>query len=327
MDRFAIIIPYFGKFRPSINLFLESCRRNPKIDWLFYTDCPWPSQEPKPVNIRWTEATLEETKRLAEEKLQVPVKLERPYKLCDLKVFYGKIYEDDLKDYSWWGFGDTDIVYGDIHGFLENIGYSHWDKINCWGHLTLLRNTPECVQAYKTELTGTVQWQDVLASETNVGFDERDYNPKFLAAGKTIYEGLWSADIDIFYKRMRCVDTKTIRYFCKLKIPSFAPTNYAYQLFATVEGKTYRFYLDQKNTVCREEFAYIHFREEAPIHIEDEREDTYIISRHGFYPVEDPDSLQDPNKFKNLVSRMNLQERWPKETARFLFHLLRSRNY
>jgi len=327
MDRFAVIIPYFGKFRPSINLFLESCRRNPKIDWLFYTDCPWPSQDTLPANIRWTKTTLEATKLLAEEKLQVPVALERPYKLCDLKVFYGKIYEDDLKEYTWWGFGDTDIVYGDIHGFLEKIGYSSWDKINCWGHLTLLRNNPECVEAYKTELPGTVQWQEVLAAETNMGFDERDYNPKFLAAGRTIYEGLWSADIDIFYKRMRCVDEKTIRYFCKLKIPRFAPKNYAYQLFATVEGKTYRYYLKDKNTVCREEFAYIHFREEAPIYITDEKEDSYIISRHGFYPVEDPDSLQDPVKFKELVGRMNLQERWPKETARFLFHLARSRRY
>ena len=175
MDRFAVIIPYFGKFRPSINLFLESCRRNPKIDWLFYTDCSWPSKEPKPSNIRWTEATLEATKQLAEEKLQTPVKLERPYKLCDLKVFYGKIYEDDLKDYTWWGFGDTDIVYGDIHGFLEKINYNQWDKINCWGHLTLLRNTPNCVEGYKTELPGTVHWQEVLASETNTGFDDSRY--------------------------------------------------------------------------------------------------------------------------------------------------------
>lgn len=323
MDRIAIIIPYFGKFRQSINLFLESCRRNPQIDWLFYTDCPWPSAEPIPANIRWTFTTLEATKALAEEKLQAPVNLERPYKLCDLKVFYGKIYEDDLKEYSWWGFGDTDVIYGDIHGFLKKIAYQNWDKINCWGHFTLLRNNSACVEAYKTELPGAIGWQEVLSSETNVGYDERDYNPKFLSTGKTIYEGLWSADIDIFYKRMRCVDTKTIRCFCKLKIPKFAPVNYAHQLFAIEGGKTYRFYLGSDGKVRKEEFAYIHFREEAPIHIS-VREDTFLISRHGFYPVEDRDALQDPVKFKALVGRINLQERWPKETARFFFHLYRS---
>ena len=306
MDRFAIIIPYFGKFRPSINLFLESCRRNPQIDWLFYTDCPWPSAEPMPANIRWTASTLEATKALAERKLNAPVNLTRPYKLCDLKVFYGKIFEDDLSEYTWWGFGDTDIIYGDIRGFLDKINYDSWDKINCWGHLTLLRNNPECVEAYKTVLPGAIDWKDVLASETNVGYDERDYNPKFLSAGKTIYEGLWSADIDIFYKRMRCVDVKTIRCFCKLKIPRFAPRNYAYQVFASVAGKTYRFYLAADRKVCREEFAYIHFREEAGSYLTDIKEDTFIISRHGFYPVTDPDSLCDPAKFKKLVKEMNL---------------------
>lgn len=323
MDRFAIVIPYFGKFRPSVALYLESCRRNPKIDWFFYTDCTWPSSEPIPENIRWTMTTLEETKQLAEKKLQVPVSLERPYKLCDLKVFYGKIYEDDLQGYTWWGYGDTDVIYGDVRSFLDKIDYNRWDKINCWGHLTLIRNNFDCVEAYQTELPGTVDWRDILASEANLGFDEKDYNSKFLAGGRTIYEGPWSADIDIYYKRMRCVDTKTVRRFCELKIPHYAPRNYAYQLFATVEGKTYRLYLDSKGTVCWEEFAYIHYRQEVPCYVANITEDTYILSRHGFYPVEDPDALHNPIKFKELVGRMNLQERWPKETARFLFHLYR----
>ena len=323
MDRFAIVIPYFGKFRPSVNLFLESCRRNPQIDLFFYTDCPWPSPEPIPANIHWFITTLEATKVLAEEKLQVPVKLERPYKLCDMKVFYGKIYEDDLQEYTWWGYGDTDVIYGDVREFLNKIDYQRWDKINCWGHLTLIRNKPECVEAYQTELPGTIDWKKVLASEANVGFDERDYNSKFLAGGRTIYEGPWAADIDIFYKRMRCVDTKTIRFFCKLKIPHFAPRNYAYQLFATINGKTFRLYLDKRGSVCREEFAYIHFRNEVPSYVADLKDDTYILSRHGFYPATDPDTLQNPLKFKELVERMNLQERWPKETARFLFHFIR----
>ena len=324
MDRFAIIIPYFGKFRQSINLFLESCRRNPQIDWLFYTDCPWPSTEPVPSNIKWTSTTLEATKALAEEKLQVPVNLERPYKLCDLRPLFGKVYEDDIREYSWWGYGDTDVINGDIRGFLDKIDYCQWDKINCWGHLTLVRNNHECNKAYRTEVPGTMNWMDILTTENNVGFDEHDFNPKFLASGKKIYEGLWSADIDIFYKRMRCVDIKTVRCFCKVKIPRFAPKNYAYQLFAIIDGKAYRFYVGTDGNVCREEFAYIHFREEAPINLSSMSEDTFIISRHGFYPVEDRDSLCDPAKFKALVGTMNLQERWPKETARFIFHLLRN---
>lgn len=36
------IIPYFGKWLEWIGFYLESCRHNPDIHWLFYTDCEKP---------------------------------------------------------------------------------------------------------------------------------------------------------------------------------------------------------------------------------------------------------------------------------------------
>ena len=35
----AIVLPYFGKLPNYFPLFLESCRKNPTVNWLFYTDC------------------------------------------------------------------------------------------------------------------------------------------------------------------------------------------------------------------------------------------------------------------------------------------------
>ena len=42
-----------------------------------------------------------------------------PYKLCDLKSFYGKLFEDELRDYEYWGYGDCDVVYGKLPAFSD----------------------------------------------------------------------------------------------------------------------------------------------------------------------------------------------------------------
>ncbi|WP_420882928.1 DUF6625 family protein [Zooshikella ganghwensis] len=36
----AIIIPYFGQWPEWIDLYIESCKHNPSIDWLLFSDCP-----------------------------------------------------------------------------------------------------------------------------------------------------------------------------------------------------------------------------------------------------------------------------------------------
>lgn len=129
MNQFAVIIPYFGQFKPSILLFLESCNRNPDIDWLVFTDCSIPEGVILKDHIMWHSMNLEDVHQLAEEKLCVSLTLNRPYKLCDLKPMYGLIFTDYIKGYSFWRFGDTDVIYGDVFNFLIRIGYNNYDKI------------------------------------------------------------------------------------------------------------------------------------------------------------------------------------------------------
>ncbi|MBV8227913.1 MAG: hypothetical protein JO232_22290 [Verrucomicrobia bacterium] len=44
-----ILIPYFGRWPEWINLFIETCKWNPEVCWLLYTDCGEP--ENKAENI------------------------------------------------------------------------------------------------------------------------------------------------------------------------------------------------------------------------------------------------------------------------------------
>ncbi len=307
MNRFAIVLPYFGKFKPSVSLFLESCNRNDDVDFLFFTDCEIPDGIVIKKHVFWYRTTLKEIRELAEEKLQEKVALERAYKLCDLRAFYGLIFQDYLRGYEYWGYGDMDVVYGRITRNLDMIPYSDYDKISWTGHLSLIRNTEKCNSIAFSEVADTKDAKEVLTTEKNLAFDERDYNRKFLGNNLKVYTGHWAADIDLFYWRMRCSDKKTFRLLLDTPEITYAPKNYLMQVFAVIEGVTYRVYLKNKK-VMLEEFAYIHFRKEVPIHVPNGT-DTYILTRESFESVEGGRAaFEDYDKVKALIEKWNCQE-------------------
>lgn len=323
MNRFAVIIPYFGQFKPSIKLFLASCNRNPDVDWFIFTDCAIPEGVQLECNIHWILTTLADVRAMAEQKLGRKVLLTRAYKLCDLKPFYGLIFSDYLSEYEYWAFGDVDVIYGRLTKYLEKIHYSEFDKINWMGHLCLIRNTDRCNRGVFTETEGTVSAETVFNSENNIGFDERDYNLKCIANNMKIYSGKWAADIDIFYWRMRCVDLKTFHLLLDTKEIPWAPRNYKKQIFTVIDGITYRIFLARRR-VCFEEFAYIHFRKEVPLPAEDITTDGFIITREGFVAVNfTREEWRNYELTRAMIEKYNNQENPLQELHCFLVHYIR----
>ena len=322
MKKFAVIIPYFGQFKPSVSLFLESCKHNPDIDWFIFTDCPVPEKVVLSENIKWHKFTLAEFNCLASEKLKHNIALERPYKLCDMKPFYGNIFSDYISSYEYWGFGDMDVIYGNVTDYLQKIQYFKYDKINWMGHLCFIRNNEICNTVVLADIDNTAYWKDVVSTANNIGFDERDYNTKFLSKGLKIYNGKWAADIDIFYWRMRCVDKKTLHLLLDTREINYAPKNHSYQIFAVLNGHTYRVYLKNKR-VYHEEFAYIHFRKEVPLLIDSSCKN-YFITRDGFIKIDDKHSkLSDYDVVKKYIEKYNLQENRKQEFINFVYQLYR----
>lgn len=316
-----MIIPYFGQFKPSITLFLESCKRNKDVDWIFFTDCQIPDKVELSANIQWILTTLEKIHALAETKLKKKVILKRAYKLCDLKPFYGLIFSDYLQSYEYWAYGDTDVIIGRLTYYLEKINYQKFDKINWMGHLCFIKNNEVCNNSVFTSVEGTIDAEEILQNEGNVGFDERDFNVKFLFNQLKIYTGIWAADIDIFYPRMRCVDKKTIRVLLGTKNVNEAPTNYSKQIFAAVHGTVYRIYL-KHGKVRKEEFAYIHFRKEVSILFEDYRSDSFLITRQGFLPL-DVQKIDSYQYMRELIEKYNNQENYFQELMEYLYQYYR----
>ena len=117
MYSIAYVVPYFGKFPKGFQFWLLSCKCNPSIDWLIFTDDKTPYDYPE--NVKVTYWTFDQMKKKAQAIYDFPIFLERPYKLCDFKPAYGEIFADELKDYDFWGHCDIDLVWGNIRNFIR----------------------------------------------------------------------------------------------------------------------------------------------------------------------------------------------------------------
>jgi hypothetical protein len=139
-----VIIPWFGSFPPWINAFLNSCAPVTSVDWLIIHDKPPP--DVYPCNVEFKRFGWEEYRRLFRDKCSVELPPRPDYKICDAKVFLGTVFEEALQDYDYFGWGDLDLVYGELDAFLRPLlgQYSvisfHRDFLS--NHFVLFRNTP-----------------------------------------------------------------------------------------------------------------------------------------------------------------------------------------
>ncbi|OQP61166.1 hypothetical protein A3860_05470 [Niastella vici] len=177
MKSIIIIIDYFGKWPPWFPIFLESCRHNPTIDWLFHTDCPFEGFNVPNVKFKFT--SKENYIKYVSETLNIKFTPQEWYKLTDMKPATGYLYAEEIKGYDFFGYGDIDLIYGDIRKFytdavLENniISTHEWCLS---GHLSLIRNKSWLRAAFKQ----IKNWKKFLEEPTNQRFDEDIFTQVF----------------------------------------------------------------------------------------------------------------------------------------------------
>jgi len=170
MSTIAIIIPFFGEWPHWIELFFDSCRRNCSIDFLFYTDCEIPPyKESETNNLHFTEISFTDYCQMVSKRIGLQFAPNNPYKLCDLKPFLGYIHERDIQNFDFWGWGDLDLIWGNIRDFYTehllqqyDIISTHADRLS--GHLTLIRNN----KYYRNIAFKIRNWKTFLSSDRNM---------------------------------------------------------------------------------------------------------------------------------------------------------------
>jgi len=168
--KILFLMPYFGRWPEWFFIFLETCRYNQTADWLFLTDCGAINEVPS--NVRFVHMPFDEVSSLASHKLGFPVRLHTPYKLCDLKLAYGKIFEEFTDGYDYWGFGDVDVVYGNLREALTGEMLSHdiisFHRDHISGHLCLLKN----IEMNRTLYSRIADFRASLSCDTYAMNDE-----------------------------------------------------------------------------------------------------------------------------------------------------------
>lgn len=192
MYRIAIIIPYFGKLPNYFPLFLESCRRNPTVNWLFFTDTQEPYEWPE--NVQVISMSFSEFRVLVQARYDFPISLDRPYKLCDYRPAYGELLQDYIRGYDFWGYGDCDLIYGNIRRFLTDEVLGAYEKVLTRGHLSLYRNLLSVNQFYRRQTS--CSYREVLSSPETCTFDEwSGISGVWAKSGKPYYDALCYDDL------------------------------------------------------------------------------------------------------------------------------------
>ena len=175
MKKITLILPYFGdKFPNTFNILVDSMYKNKNVNFLIFTNIDTNKIDRKETNVKFIHTTLEKVRQKASSIIGFEINLAKPYKLCDLKPFYGLIFQDYLKQSQWWGHFDSDIIFGDLSKFINDPVFDKYDKVFTDGPLTFYKNTPYinslCMKDFK--IKGAPTYKEVLSSSAIFGYDE-----------------------------------------------------------------------------------------------------------------------------------------------------------
>lgn len=155
--------------------FVQSCRYNPSIDFIVFTDNKFKFQN-LPDNFCIIDYSIPQFVKDASDALGFEVKVDRGYKLCDFKPAYGDIFRDQTQGYDFWGYCDLDIIFGNIRRFMTEELLDEYGVISArhdylTGSFTLYRNSLFNNQIFKF----SKDYKRIYTEPHNFCFDETNY--------------------------------------------------------------------------------------------------------------------------------------------------------
>lgn len=289
----VLIIPYFGKIPAYLDLWMVSCSYNDDYTFLIYTDLDLRNiYHPKNVVFKYIQFN-EIWERLSKI-LGTSVYSSKPYKLCDLRPAYGEIFYNDIKDFDFWGYCDTDLIFGNIYNSLPDRILDRYKKIFNLGHFTLYKNTEEMNSLYRDNLQ---QFITIISTDKAMHFDEGPYPGLIpMYEEKKLYASLvydktyninhicWNKKIDIYTNFDAIADVHAYHDNIQLSYAS----SYTYKdpqkknsVFIWKEGTLTRLFLKNGN-IASKEYMYIHLQKRKMQNMTHGIVDGFLITNHAF---------------------------------------------
>ncbi|MFT3749811.1 MAG: hypothetical protein QM768_15925 [Agriterribacter sp.] len=176
-----LLICYFGELPWYFRYFLHSCKYNLEIDFYLITDNDLDEYN-MPVNVFPIKKSLGDIKSIASKKFGFEVGLDHTYKFCDFRPALAFLLPEYIRGYDFWGYGDIDVIYGDIRAFITNKMLSAFDVISVRhdflpGAFSLFRNSQTINMLFKQSR----DYVRVFKEPTHFCFDETNFTyDKFL---------------------------------------------------------------------------------------------------------------------------------------------------
>lgn len=275
MKKVNIIIPYFGTFPNYFQLFLNSCKYNETINWTILSDCEISYHVPTNVKIVATNFS-EVRSRICAAFNFSPV-IDTVHKLCEYKPAYAYLFPEYTEGYDYWGYGDIDLIYGDIRRFLTD-EVLKYDKVFQLGHFTLIKNEKQFNEMFMNPVLDRELYKEAFSSPDNYNFDEQfldrpNINTIFEQNGCSIWGKSYAADIY----------TKSNGFL--IDKGDGNPEKKKEAIFVWDKGDLKR-YVRSKGDVIEEEYMYIHLQKRAMSVRVNYGEDIYKIIPNAFEPLE-----------------------------------------
>ncbi|MGT2829360.1 DUF6625 family protein [Streptococcus hillyeri] len=259
MKKAIFIIPHFGKFPNYFQLFLNSCAGKKYVDFLIFTDDRTEYCYPSNVKVHYT--TLNDIEKLINSQLGLESRLEQAYKLCDFRPAYGLIFKEHLKEYDYWGYCDTDLIFGDLDRYLEPVLEKDYDKLFFLGHCTLFKNNDENTKMFFEEIKGKKRWHEIFHSWESQHFDEafeHGINYIYEQSSKKVYNENFSADIYTHGTKFYVVRMPAKGGIINIKKEGYVDRD-GDTLFVYDNGKIFQYFM-KDNQLKKREYMYIHLQ-------------------------------------------------------------------
>jgi len=179
-----------------------------------------------------------------------PLGLKSTYKLTDFKVTYGELFQEHLGDYDFWGYCDIDLTFGDIRKFITDEILDKFDKILTRGHFTLFRNDEKINTFYRKSIAGVEPYREVFSNPQHFYFDEwgkNGINQIFSTYNVEMYDEIMFHNV---YQRKYHFYPTQLMHLNEYK---------SRNIYLWEGGSLFRYYLDKKNNLLKEEIMYVHF--------------------------------------------------------------------
>lgn len=300
INRFAFILPYIGKLPSWFQLWLNSCARNPQIDWLLFIDDRSPLHYPDNVIVNY--CSFAELRQLFQEKFPFKISLEHPYRFCDFRPSFGIIFEKFITNYIFWGHCDPDLIWGNIQNWLFDDSILRYDRISHWGHCSLYKNTEEINSLYKTKIEGVAYYRDVYSNGRHIAFDE-EYGMNLFVRTKGIKEFVLP-----FFDVKPCIQSYSFT-------PTFVSEPFfqeksSHKIVKVSHDGVWVCGLDDSGDILMKEMAYVHLQKRKMKVEIDQNSDSFLIVPNSFVPIQEVDSVllnnMSPSLLKDHLKRQAL---------------------